>query len=138
MENNALIDALPLWGLFIAILGVVLISVECGYRLGKFRLSRCEQEKEAPVGTMVGATLGLLAFILVTEGTRRSETFNSRCGRKPKPSHRKTSIRLWLVCSRSGAAAVIATKLLLTWRWRFFWLSFLSTFRLPVSLAVID
>ena len=28
MENNALIDALPLWGLFIAILGVVLISVE--------------------------------------------------------------------------------------------------------------
>src|SRR5258707_137864 len=50
MENNALIDALPLWGLFIAILGVVLISVECGYRLGKFRLSRLEQEKEAPVG----------------------------------------------------------------------------------------
>jgi hypothetical protein len=47
MENNALIDALPLWGLFIAILGVVLISVECGYRLGKFRLSRREQEKEA-------------------------------------------------------------------------------------------
>jgi hypothetical protein len=27
MENNALIDALPLWGLFIAILGVILISV---------------------------------------------------------------------------------------------------------------
>ena len=47
MENNALIDALPLWGLFIAILGVVLISVGCGYRLGKFRLSRREQEKEA-------------------------------------------------------------------------------------------
>jgi hypothetical protein len=39
--------------------------------------------------------------------------------------------------SRSGAAGVIATKLLLTWRWRFFWLSLLSTFRLPVSLAVI-
>ena len=52
MENNALIDALPLWGLFIAILGVVLISVECGYQLGKFRLSRREQEKEAPVGTI--------------------------------------------------------------------------------------
>ena len=28
-------------------------------------------------------------------------------------------------------------NLLLTWRWRFFWLSLLSTFRLPVSLAVI-
>src|SRR5882724_10327481 len=79
MENNALIDALPLWGLFIAILGVVLISVECGYRLGKFRLSRREQEKEAPVGTMVGATLGLLAFILAfTFGLASSRVDNRR------------------------------------------------------------
>jgi hypothetical protein len=78
MENNALIDALPLWGLFIAILGVVLISVECGYRLGKFRLSRREQEKEAPVGTMVGATLGLLAFILAFTFGLASSRFDNR------------------------------------------------------------
>ena len=64
MQINGLLDALPLWGVFIAILFVVLISVECGYRLGKYRRSRHEQEKQAPVGTMVGATLGLLAFIL--------------------------------------------------------------------------
>src|SRR5436190_24064951 len=78
MENNALIDALPLWGLFIAILGVVLISIECGYRLGKFRLSRREQEKEAPVGTMVGATLGLLAFILAFTFGLASSRFDNR------------------------------------------------------------
>ena len=78
MENNALIDALPLWGLFIAILGVVLLSVECGYRLGKFRLSRREQEKEAPVGTMVGATLGLLAFILAFTFGLASSRFDNR------------------------------------------------------------
>jgi hypothetical protein len=58
------LDALPLWALFIVILFVVLVSVEFGYRLGKYRRSRHEQEKEAPLGTMVGATLGLLAFIL--------------------------------------------------------------------------
>jgi hypothetical protein len=46
-----------------AILLLVLLSVEGGYRLGKYRRSRSE-EKEAPVGAMVGATLGLLAFIL--------------------------------------------------------------------------
>src|SRR6266550_4224970 len=63
------------------------------------------------------------------------KTFNSRCGRKPRPSHRKTPIRLWLVCSHSGAAGFIATKLLLTGRWRFLWLPLLSTFRLPLSLA---
>jgi hypothetical protein len=78
MENNALIDALPLWGLFIAILGFVLISVECGYRLGKFRLSRREQDKEAPVGTMVGATLGLLAFILAFTFGLASSRFDNR------------------------------------------------------------
>jgi hypothetical protein len=78
MENNALIDALPLWGLFITILGVVLLSVECGYRLGKFRLSRREQEKEAPVGTMVGATLGLLAFILAFTFGLASSRFDNR------------------------------------------------------------
>jgi len=78
MENTALIDALPLWGLFIAILGVVLLSVECEYRLGKFRLSRREQEKEAPVGTMVGATLGLLAFILAFTFGLASSRFDNR------------------------------------------------------------
>ena len=78
IENNALIDALPLWGLFIAILGVVLISVECRYRLGKFRLSRCEQEKEAPVRTMVGATLGLFAFILAFTFAFASSRFDNR------------------------------------------------------------
>jgi len=65
------------------------------------------------------------------------KTFNSRCGRKPRPSHRKTSIRLWLVCSHSGATGVIAPKLLWAWRWRFFWLFLLPTFRLALPLSVI-
>ena len=64
MENNGPLDALPLWALFIAILLVVLLSIEFGYRLGKYRRSRREEEKEAPLGTMVGATLGLLALVL--------------------------------------------------------------------------
>src|SRR5437762_1068281 len=40
-----------------------------------------------------------------------------------------------LKISGPGAASFIATKLLLTWRWRFFWLSLLPTVRLPLSLA---
>jgi len=43
---------------------LVLLAVEGGYRLGRFRRERSDQEKEAPVGTMVGATLGLLALLL--------------------------------------------------------------------------
>jgi len=64
MQSNAPLDAVPLWALFIFILLVVLFSVEFGYRLGKYRRSHHETEKEAPLGTMVGAELALLAFIL--------------------------------------------------------------------------
>jgi hypothetical protein len=66
------------WGLFVAILAVLLLSVECGYRLGKFRRSRHELEKEAPVGTMVGATLGLLAFILAFTFGLAAARFDTR------------------------------------------------------------
>src|SRR5262249_22976643 len=72
------LDALPLWGLFVLILVVVLLSVECGYRLGKYRRGRREQEKEAPVGTMGGATLGLLAFILAFTFGLASSRFDTR------------------------------------------------------------
>jgi hypothetical protein len=64
MSNSGLIDAFPLWGLFGATIVVVLLSIEGGYRLGQFRRRRSEDEKEAPVGAIVGATLALLGFIL--------------------------------------------------------------------------
>jgi hypothetical protein len=57
---------------------VVLVSVEFGYRLGKYRRSRREEEKEAPLGTMVGATLGLLAFILAFTFGLAAARFDSR------------------------------------------------------------
>jgi hypothetical protein len=72
------IDALPLWALFIVILLVVLFSVEFGYRLGKYRRSRHEQEKEALLGTMVGATLGLLAFVLAFTFGLAAARFDAR------------------------------------------------------------
>jgi hypothetical protein len=78
MQTNGPIDALPLWALFISILLVVLLSVEFGYRLGKYRRSRQEQEKEAPVGTMIGATLGLLAFILAFTFGLAAARFDAR------------------------------------------------------------
>src|SRR5215470_13338872 len=78
MENNGPLDALPLWALFISILVVVLLSVECGYRLGKYRRGRHEEEKEAPLGTMVAATLGLLAFILAFTFGLAAARFDAR------------------------------------------------------------
>jgi hypothetical protein len=46
--------------------------------LGKYRRARHEQEKQAPVGTMVGATLGLLAFILAFTFGLAAARFDAR------------------------------------------------------------
>ena len=78
MQTTGPLDALPLWALFIAILLVVLFSVEFGYRLGKYRRSLHETEKEAPLGTMVAATLGLLAFILAFTFGLAASRFDNR------------------------------------------------------------
>jgi hypothetical protein len=63
MFGDAL-NAIPLWGLFLGTLLLVLLSIEGGFRLGGARHRQSPAEKEAPVGSMVGATLGLLAFLL--------------------------------------------------------------------------
>ena len=64
MTAQAPLDILPLWVLFAATLVLVLVSIEIGHRLGSIRRANSEQEPEGPVGGMVGATLGLLAFLL--------------------------------------------------------------------------
>jgi hypothetical protein len=59
-----LIDSLPFWLLFICTFGFVLLAVMAGFWLGRRDGSRSASEPEAPVGSMVGATMGLLAFML--------------------------------------------------------------------------
>lgn len=79
-ELYELIDYLPLWGLYVATVAIVLLSYEIGFRLERYRRRRSkqEQEKEPPVGAMVGATLGLLGFMLAfTFGTAASH-FDAR------------------------------------------------------------
>jgi hypothetical protein len=63
MQVNEPLDVPPLWALLVVILLLVLLALEIGYRLGKYA-KRPEQEREAALGEMVGATLGLLAFLL--------------------------------------------------------------------------
>lgn len=64
MSHFRLMDHLPLWGFFGVTIVFGLLAIEAGYRLGRYRGRWLEDEKEAPVGAIVGATLGLLAFVL--------------------------------------------------------------------------
>ena len=78
MQIHGPLDALPLWGFFIAVLFLVLLSLEGGYRVAQYRRRRSLQETEAPVGAMVGATLGLLAFMLAFTFGYAAERFDLR------------------------------------------------------------
>jgi len=78
MQYTTALDALPLWGLFITIVVLVLVSIEGGYRLGMFRRRQSDREKDAPVGAMVGSTLGLLAFMLAFTFGMAASRFDTR------------------------------------------------------------
>lgn len=62
--QTALIDLVPLWFILPLTIALALLSVELGYRIATYRGRHAVGEKESPVGSMVGATLGLLAFML--------------------------------------------------------------------------
>lgn len=69
---------MPLWLLFAITLGAVLASIELGYRWADRRQARSRREVEAPIGAMVGSTLGLLAFLLAVTFGIASEAFHDR------------------------------------------------------------
>src|SRR5262249_34405400 len=69
---------LPLWGLFAATIAVVLLAVESGYLLGRYRRRCSDEEKDAPVGAIVAATLGLLGFVLAFTFGMPSTRFDAR------------------------------------------------------------
>jgi len=66
-------DRMPIWAVLVASIGLVLVSIEIGVRLGRRRLLRSDGKLEVS-GALVGATMGLLAFMLAF-------TFNGASGR---------------------------------------------------------
>ena len=63
MEASGLLDPFPLWTILPLTVVLAVLSVELGYRFARYRQQRDLSEKESSLGGMVGATLGLLAFM---------------------------------------------------------------------------
>lgn len=63
MDKTGLLDPFPLWTILPITVGLALMSVELGYRFARNRQQQAQEEK-AQLGSMVGSTLGLLAFML--------------------------------------------------------------------------
>lgn len=77
MTADAL-DSLPILALPMAIGFLLLIALEIGYRLGQWRHVHYLDEKEVPVGAMVGSVLGLLALVLGFTFSLAASRFDAR------------------------------------------------------------
>ena len=78
MEAVGLFDPLPVWLLLLGTVVVVFCSVELGFRLARYRKQHSGEENNGPVGGMVGATLGLLAFMLAFTFGLAASRFDDR------------------------------------------------------------
>lgn len=76
--STSFVDALPQWLLFLLDMVVVLLSIEAGWRLGDHQRRRHESEQKAPISAMVGATMGLLAFLLAFTFGMAANRFDNR------------------------------------------------------------
>jgi hypothetical protein len=77
MVDDGFLDRFPIWLLLLVTVVVVLLCVEIGYRLAGYQKNRAG-ENDAPVGGMVGATLGLLAFMLAFTFGMAASRFDDR------------------------------------------------------------
>ena len=72
------LDLLPVWGVYIFTVGVLLLCLEGGYRLGNFVEVRWPDHSEAGVGTLVGASLAFLGLLLAFITSTAVNIFNGR------------------------------------------------------------
>lgn len=78
MDFGLVIYSMPLWLLFVLTTAISLAAVEAGVRLANTAITRQSQDPEGPLGTVVGAVLGLLAFILAFTFILASTRFDTR------------------------------------------------------------
>jgi hypothetical protein len=64
MKSDFWLEQIPLWGVFLLTVIMVLLSIWVGTLLGNRRRRQPDHEAESSLGTIIGATLGLLAFML--------------------------------------------------------------------------
>jgi hypothetical protein len=76
--SGAPLDVLPLEALFCVAGLLLLLAVETGYRFGRWRHSKWPDERDQPVGSMVGSILGLLALMLAFTFSLAASRFEAR------------------------------------------------------------
>ena len=78
MDAGEWITKLPLWAVFVLTMSIFMGAVEAGAVLAGISLRQKVKEPEAPLGSLVGAVLGLLAFILAFTFGMTASRFDAR------------------------------------------------------------
>ena len=79
MKSDFWLEQIPLWGVFLLTIIVVLLSIGVGTLLGGRRRRQPDHEAESSsLGTIIGATLGLLAFMLAFTFGMAAERLQTR------------------------------------------------------------
>jgi hypothetical protein len=73
-----LMDGVPLWALSPLLVLIIAVFIELGYRLGYRELSKNSNARRIKSSTAVGASLGLLAFILALTFGATTNRFDAR------------------------------------------------------------
>lgn len=76
-ETNP-VDSLPIWSVYLIVVIFLFLAAEVGFRLGGSIQKRWPDQAEAGVGTVVGAALALLGFLLAFITGIALENFNAR------------------------------------------------------------
>jgi len=77
MKNMHLFDVLPVWLTLLVVLSIIFLSVWGGISFARKR-KRKHVEDDAPINTLVGASLALFAFILAFTFGMASNRFDAR------------------------------------------------------------
>ena len=78
MTPTPILDATPQWLLFTIIVAVAMLMAEIGFRIGRWWSSRSEAKTDESAAAVVGATLGMLAFLIVFQTGIVAERFDTR------------------------------------------------------------
>ncbi len=78
MNALNLVPQIPLWAVFLGTFILVVLSILIGDRVGAYYRKRYGEREEGPIGSVVGATLGLLAFLLAFTFGLTANRYDSR------------------------------------------------------------
>lgn len=78
MNIFTLVPRIPLWAVFFGAFFIVILSIYLGYLIGANNRKRYGEKEEGPIGPVVGATLGLLAFMLAFTFGITASRFDTR------------------------------------------------------------